>query len=881
MPRALSLALLVLLSSALLGGTCSESEAVPLEELQRDMAPAFAYSLYCDEGGTLVGERSAVLLVYRAAHLERVYADSRAGNPRAQALFGQLENAMRSTGTQLARQSEGIACHSLPACVVQWHKLDEFMPSRGEGGVRLRQVMADSFSRAAKLQHVSNTAMAAVLDVLLVGTVLQRGMVGAAETKAASAEAKAAAVEATAGPVEAGRLAVAGLEARLAAKELAVVEVRLAEEEALATAARHPRQLEALARHRPASSQPPSGVEAEHPRWTSYVTYWHRRYEELAGTRPLPPRKLEVKPPLTWESYSALLGRFQRSLEFQRAVTRWLQQHGSREWLPGMKQPLVIDNMGLKLEGRTHSVFADQLALDQATLGPGLRPSVHTFSNKQRDFAGKSRKEVLGKSASPGRTSSMTRRPSIPKSGMPSWTERFAMMSNSTSSPSPDDWDKSGSFLLRLISPLRPLDQGFEALEPLLKAIESLSADLRPDRIHHTRRELKYSRQKLRERLTEAYIGNNTTIRLVRSQPPDVIITLDGWEHDSQPISSVEISLEPFSFVREPGQAERRAEQFVSFVRAVASHLPLSYGLGHSFTDLCLSTDPRMKDLSTPRPIYEAFWLNVYGPAMVQALGRERLLSTPAFLMEELSGGAVLWLTRPTPADFESEEARLSQARALVHLCPELSLDSVLATLRQRSLEFSPIPMEFDPDVADILRLEADFQGVLGGKRKFVERFNRYHPPAVSEWLPASQAPAPDVEDVQAAIKTYEELYSEQLIALFHKDVPQLMQGTLEALPHLDQYLWHAGWGRRLTHEQRETLVPALGAFLGRYLVEVLGGRWLPRKKLEEAAVLVGDRAWLPFLRARHALQNQESPLDFSCSQLFLTAQRLARAHAH
>jgi hypothetical protein len=388
MPRALSSVLLLLMSSALLGSTCSESEAVPLEELQKDVAPAFTYALYCDEEGTLVGERSAVLLVYRAEHLERVYADSRAGNPRAQVLFGQLENAMRVTGTQLARQSEGMACHSLPACVVQWHKLEEFMPSRGEGGMRLRQVMADSFSRAAKLQHVSNTAMAAVLDVLLVGTVLQRG-------KAASAEARAATAEATAGPVEAGRLAVAGLEARLAAEELAAVEVRLAEEEALATAARHPRQLEALARHRPSSSQPPSGVEAEHPRWTSYVAYWHRRYEELAGTRPLPPRELEVKPPLTWESYSALLGRFQHSLEFQRAVTRWLQQHGSREWLPEMKQPLITGNMGLKLEGRANPVYADQFAVDQATLGPGLRPSVHTFSTKQRNFAGKSPQEAV------------------------------------------------------------------------------------------------------------------------------------------------------------------------------------------------------------------------------------------------------------------------------------------------------------------------------------------------------------------------------------------------------------------------------------------------------------------------------------------------------
>ncbi|WP_224366368.1 hypothetical protein [Hyalangium versicolor] len=394
MPRLCSWVLLALLAFTQLGGSCSEPDAVPLEELQKDLPPSFDYALYCDEKGTLVGNRSAVLLVHRAEHLEHVYADSRAGNSRAQALLKQLENSLRATGKELARQSLGIACGSLPACVVQWHKLDEFMPSRGEGGMHLRQVMAASFSHEARLQHVRNTTLAAVLDVLLVGTALKQGAAGVTEVDAATAEARAAAAEAVA-PVEAGRLALAGLEARIAAEELPALEARLAEAEALETGARHPRSLKELARHRPASSQPPSGIEADHPRWTSYVAYWHRRYEELAGTRPLPPGASEAKPPLTWSSYSGLLNTFQRSLEFQRSVTRWLQQgEGSRQWLPGMKQPLITDNTGLQLEGRAYPVYVDQLAVDQATLGPGRSPSVHSFSNKQHSFSGKSWDEM-------------------------------------------------------------------------------------------------------------------------------------------------------------------------------------------------------------------------------------------------------------------------------------------------------------------------------------------------------------------------------------------------------------------------------------------------------------------------------------------------------
>ncbi|WP_224249293.1 hypothetical protein, partial [Hyalangium gracile] len=107
MARLLPLALLVLLSVPLMGGNCGESEAVPLEELQRDVPPAFDYALYCDAHGKLVGQRSAVLLVYRAEHLERVYADAQAGDSRARTLFRQLEDSLLLTGRKLAHESLG------------------------------------------------------------------------------------------------------------------------------------------------------------------------------------------------------------------------------------------------------------------------------------------------------------------------------------------------------------------------------------------------------------------------------------------------------------------------------------------------------------------------------------------------------------------------------------------------------------------------------------------------------------------------------------------------------------------------------------------------------------------------------------------------------
>ncbi|MFL5355563.1 hypothetical protein [Archangium sp.] len=382
----------------------------------------------------------------------------------------------------------------------------------------------------------------------------------------------------------------------------------------------------------------------------------------------------------------------------------------------------------------------------------------------------------------------------------------------------------------------------------------------------------------MHERFQEFRYGIKYGINLHRSLPPEVDWWLGLYDQSAEDtFSTLELTLKPFAVVREEGRTEERAKQLLALVRSFAQRFPLSYGLAHSSLDFHLGSDPHTTDSRAPKGVHEAYWLNVYGPRLVEQLGRQRVLSTPCTHLEELPGGAILWLTRPTPSDFDSEEARLAQARALVHLRPELNLEDTLAALRQRSLVFTPLPLQFDEDVADILRWEVEDRG-LDRKRQLVERFNAYHPPPVSEWLPSSRAPAPDVEDVRRAIDTYEGHFAEQLIALLNKDIPDLMSGSREALPRVDHHLWHHGWGKRLPDEEKELLIPALGAWLGMFLVHSLGGRWVPRRKLDEAAVVVGDRAWLPFLRARHALQGPEAPLDFSCSQLFRVASRLAQS---
>jgi hypothetical protein len=441
-----------------------------------------------------------------------------------------------------------------------------------------------------------------------------------------------------------------------------------------------------------------------------------------------------------------------------------------------------------------------------------------------------------------------------------------------------NEWNKEDFLVLRLESPDNPLDRGHEGLNEVLDFVETLDVQLRPDQVDISRkRKPSYSRQFLHEKLHEFKSMGITDIFLQRSCPPNASVRLKFLDETARDDRfEVQLKLRPFSVLREASQTEHYTRALLSLVRAFAQQFPISRGFAHSFTDYFVVEEARRYD--EPKPIPEdAYWLNVFGPRLVEQLGHERMLALPAAHKEEFPGGAVLWLTRPTPADFDSEEARQAQARALVHLHPELKPEDTLAALRERSLLFAPLPLQFDEDVADLLRWEVESKG-LEQKRKLVERFNAYHPPPVSEWLPAAQAPTPDVPDVQQAIDLYEGQYAEQLIALLAKKVPAVLDGTVDALPQVDYHLWHWGWGRRLPDEEKEILGASLGAWLGMFLVHTLGGRWVPRRALDEAAVVVGDRAWLPFLRARHSLQGREAPLDFSCTQLFRLAQRLARA---
>jgi hypothetical protein len=271
--------------------------------------------------------------------------------------------------------------------------------------------------------------------------------------------------------------------------------------------------------------------------------------------------------------------------------------------------------------------------------------------------------------------------------------------------------------------------------------------------------------------------------------------------------------------------------------------------------------------------VYEVFWLNVFGPKLVETVGRERMLSTPAHRVEELPNGSVLLVTWPTAADFTREEARQAQARALVHLRPELDFDTVVRSLRERNAAFVPVEPRFHPDVAPLLARQVDSVAISQRQRRIAE-LNAYQPPEPEEWLPANAALPSDVPDTQASLEHYS-LLAEYLVALFHTQVPSVFEQTPESLTAVDFQFWLESFPEVFErHNNDQRAVPAVGAYLGQVLVRRLGGEWIPRKKLEEAQVRVGQRVWLPFLRAHRYMRSCQSLLDFSLGQLYRAAQQ-------
>jgi hypothetical protein len=412
------------------------------------------------------------------------------------------------------------------------------------------------------------------------------------------------------------------------------------------------------------------------------------------------------------------------------------------------------------------------------------------------------------------------------------------------------------------------------ALEPLFHALEEYAGEWMPDFVSGKRRR-KYTRAAAWKTLEERLDQYGSGCGLSHTTYPWVDMSVGfGLKLSPHPLFA-SLHVQPLTFFNE----EERCWRFVELVRAWSSHYPVPYASANSGADSGLAGAPDFgRDQQTALrdgfdKIYEVCWLNVFGPQLVETVGRERMLSTPAHRVEELPNGSILLVAWPIAADFAREEARQAQARALVHLRPELDYDTVLRGLLERNAALVPVEPRFHPDVAPLLSRMVDRVGIHKRQRRIAE-LNAYQPPEPEEWLPASAALPSDVPDTQAALKHYS-LLAEYLVAMRHSEIPAVFDQSPESLTDVDFQFWgenFPGTFERQLIDQRA--VPSVGAYLGQVLVRHLGGQWIPRKKLEEAQVRVGERVWLPFVRAYKYLRSCQSLVDFSLTQLYRVAER-------
>jgi hypothetical protein len=127
---------------------------------------------------------------------------------------------------------------------------------------------------------------------------------------------------------------------------------------------------------------------------------------------------------------------------------------------------------------------------------------------------------------------------------------------------------------------------------------------------------------------------------------------------------------------------------------------------------------------------------------------------------------------------------------------------------------------------------------------------------------------------------------TERLLALLHGHTvyKETLKGRPSSLADIDYHFWtsdYSSWNTLNPDDIDSVLIPAVGGFLGSLLVTHLGGRWVPRRVLTESYVALGDRAWLPFLRARRYLENTQAVLDYSLSKFYREAERYAHSLGH
>jgi hypothetical protein len=287
------------------------------------------------------------------------------------------------------------------------------------------------------------------------------------------------------------------------------------------------------------------------------------------------------------------------------------------------------------------------------------------------------------------------------------------------------------------------------------------------------------------------------------------------------------------------------------------------------------SEDPYRKVAESSEPS-GCRWIEILGSERVAALGESYVRKTPAARVEIVEGGGAVVQAFDDPWSYASEGSRGALAGVTAWLAR--ADESVVRSQMDEALERVTLPVTtFHADIDEVLRLGIRMQPEPE-RRAYVEKWNRIAPDVLAHTSSRAALPPEDVAD-RDAWQQRVDLLAEQLRALMDSrtSVDIVKRAFAEdeplALRVLDEE-FHLLLHRDHPREMLDRLTDAVGAFLGTVLVERAGGRWHPRADLRESAVVVGDRALLPFRRASAFVASPDDALRYSLFAAYRHASR-------
>jgi hypothetical protein len=416
-----------------------------------------------------------------------------------------------------------------------------------------------------------------------------------------------------------------------------------------------------------------------------------------------------------------------------------------------------------------------------------------------------------------------------------------------------------------------PITQNVNGIDQLLNLIDENGGDLRPEEVFDGKFFVKYTHDRVKQIISKQGLGFKNFLDLRRVTYPKGSYSLDFMYGEENPTKFWFKLMVPLDYFSEITLRKKHLNSLLSFIRVLASEFCPSYGFCHPTTDLMFEMGQLKAHSNPPIELRDIYWLNIFGPDLLKYLGKERVLAAPITRAEQLKcneDDLLLFLIQETPFNISSKKSRVNQAQILTRILDAKKFGDVLTQLQERSNILNSEKSGWGGEIADLLKIILDNISEEDRENE-LKKFNRYRPPTPTEWVPITNLKMSNVSDINKEIDTYK-FGAEKLIALLHQSIPAIVQNKPNSLQCIDYYFWRLNYPARFkTKDIENDLIQSIGGYIGDLLIRYMNGRWVPRINKYETQVIVGKRAWLPFLRAKKYMQTQQSIIDYSLTQFY------------